>query len=61
MKTEINWDMVHAIQAAADQIQRAANTIEEAQRKMACMFEPVYGGSALRLIELMEAQENKKP
>jgi hypothetical protein len=39
---------------SAERMEHAASTIKEAARRIAFMFEDGYGGSAFKLIELLE-------
>ena len=39
---------------AADKMEKAAERIEEAQRRLSIMLEDGYGSNALKLIELLE-------
>lgn len=59
MNDEQMWKAAHAMREAAERSERAADRIEEAVQRLACMLEPGYGGSALRLIELLEAAGSK--
>lgn len=53
---ETDWKAVHAMQAAADKISRAAQQMEDAANRIAFLLEDGYGGNGLRLIELLEKQ-----
>lgn len=55
MNDETIWRAVHRIEAAAERIGRAAQQAEDAAQRIAQILEPGYGGSGLRLIELLEA------
>lgn len=48
------------LHAAADRANRAADRIEEATQQLRVLFEHGFGGNALRLIELLEAQSDVK-
>lgn len=48
------WRAVHRMEAAADKMSSAASTIDEAASKIRYLLEDGYGGSGLRLIELLE-------
>jgi RecA/RadA recombinase len=41
---------------SAERMEHAASVIEEAARRIGLMFEDGYGGNALKLIELLEAE-----
>lgn len=47
------------MEEAADTARRAAESMSESAQRMAVIFEDGYGGNALRLIELMEAEQMK--
>lgn len=47
------------MESAAETANRAANRIEDAVQQLRVLFEDGYGGNALRLIELLEAQQVK--
>ena len=55
MNDDQMWKVAHCMSEAADKASRAADRMEEAMRRLACMLEDGYGGNALRLIELLEA------
>lgn len=54
MSDESMWRAVHRMEAAAEQVRREADRIEEAVRRFAVLLEDGYGGNGLRLIELLE-------
>ena len=60
MSHEEAWKAAHRLGDAADRANRAADRIEEASQKLAHMFEPGYGGAALRLIELLDGLEGAR-
>lgn len=61
MSDEQMWKAARAMREAAERAERAADRVEEAVQRLAHMLEPGYGGSALRLIELLEAQQSEGP
>ena len=60
MSDESMWKAVHRMEAAADQMARAAEQAEEAVRRLAHLLEDGYGGNGLRLIELLEAAQTEE-
>lgn len=44
------------MQDAADKASAAADRMEQAAHRIACLLEEGYGGNGLRLIELLEKQ-----
>ena len=56
MSDESMWRAVHRMEAAAEQVRREADRIEESVRRFAVLLEDGYGGNGLRLIELLENQ-----
>ena len=50
------WRAVHRMEAAAEQVRREADRIEESVRRFAVLLEDGYNGNGLRLIELLENQ-----
>lgn len=54
MSTEDTWKAAHYLHEAADKAIRAANNLEDAQRKLTHLFEPGYGSSVFDLLELLQ-------
>lgn len=54
------WKAAHHMSEAAETAKRAADRIEEAVSRLAHMLEDGYGGNALRLIELLEKQQEQE-
>lgn len=52
------WAAVHRMEAAAERSIQAAAQLDQAAQRIAFMLEPGYGGSGLRLIELLEDLES---
>jgi hypothetical protein len=49
----------HRMQAAAEDMTRAADRIESAVQRLAALLEDGYGNNACRLIELLETLETQ--
>lgn len=57
---DIDMNAVRRMEESASRAVRAANLIEEAAQRISVQFEPGYGGSALLLIELLQAAQAEK-
>ena len=55
---ESMWRAVHRMEAAAEQVRREADRIEESVRRFAVLLEDGYGANGLRLIELLEKHDD---
>lgn len=53
------WKAVHRMEEAAERTSRDADRIEAAAQRVAYLLEDGYGGNGLRLIELLEAAQQK--
>jgi hypothetical protein len=47
------------MEESAETARRAAESMSESVQRMSFMFEDGYGGNAIKLIELMEAEKMK--
>lgn len=57
MNEEQMWKAAHRMSEAADRADRAADRMEAAAQRIALMLEDGYGGNGLRLIELLEREQ----